>query len=600
MENLFGLHTLLKLGSPFPGGMLLYGSSGCGKSALIAQLSKQMEEKHGLYLIKINCDEWKWMNTDKIKEKIERLIFKSVWHQPSLLIFEDIDHVVGMGDELTPQSSISSLQTSLLLIDQLGKCLQSHFVLAIYSCKDKATLHPSLFKSHLFGQSINLKPPNKKQRSQILDGFIGDEIQDKSALELDDLSGSMEGYSVSDLKAIYTQALQKKAIRKMKSTDQCDSTLQKQDFEVVLKTFKPLSLTKAKLEESTVLWQSIGGMKNAKEIIMQTLKWPTKYARIFDSSPLRLRSGILLYGYPGCGKTMLASAVAKECGLNFISIKGPELLNKYIGQSEKSVRDVFERAKSATPCVLFFDEFESIAPRRGHDNSGVTDRVVNQFLTEMDGAEGLKGVYVLAATSRPDLIDPALLRPGRLDKAVLCDIPSEEDRLEIIESIVSSSIEIHPSVSKINLARDMVGFSGADIQGLLYSSQLLAINERLDKKAFSSLVTDSTAIEMDKIMIHGDITENRMREHFSGMFKNRKRDEDRPSNNLESVSFRNGCLIYNLINQIIVYPSHLKSVMHTTRPSILEAERRRLEEIYKKFSGKGYTPDNVGSKSSYA
>ena len=540
MENLFGLHTLLKLGSPFPGGMLLYGSSGCGKSALIAQLSKQMEEKHGLYLIKINCDEWKWMNTDKIKEKIERLIFKSVWHQPSLLIFEDIDHVVGMEDELTPQSSISSLQTSLLLIDQLGKCLQSHFVLAIYSCKDKATLHPSLFKSHLFGQSNNLKPPNKKQRSQILDGFIGDEIQDKSALELDDLSGSMEGYSVSDLKAIYTQALQKKAIRKMKSTDQCDSTLQKQDFEVVLKTFKPLSLTKAKLEESTVLWQSIGGMKNAKEIIMQTLKWPTKYARIFDSSPLRLRSGILLYGYPGCGKTMLASAVAKECGLNFISIKGPELLNKYIGQSEKSVRDVFERAKSATPCVLFFDEFESIAPRRGHDNSGVTDRVVNQFLTEMDGAEGLKGVYVLAATSRPDLIDPALLRPGRLDKAVLCDIPSEEDRLEVIESIVSSSIEIHPSVSKINLARDMVGFSGADIQGLLYSSQLLAINERLDKKAFSSLVTDSTAIEMDKIMIHGDITENRMREHFSGMFKNRKRDEDRTSNNLESVSFRNG------------------------------------------------------------
>ncbi len=600
MENLFGLHTLLKLGSPFPGGMLLYGSSGCGKSALIAQLSKQMEEKHGLYLIKINCDEWKWMNTDKIKEKIERLIFKSVWHQPSLLIFEDIDHVVGMEDELTPQSSISSLQTSLLLIDQLGKCLQSHFVLAIYSCKDKATLHPSLFKSHLFGQSINLKPPNKKQRSQILDGFIGDEIQDKSELELDDLSGSMEGYSVSDLKAIYTQALQKKAIRKMKSTDQCDSTLQKQDFEVVLKTFKPLSLTKAKLEESTVLWKSIGGMKNAKEVIMQTLKWPTKYARIFDSSPLRLRSGILLYGYPGCGKTMLASAVAKECGLNFISIKGPELLNKYIGQSEKSVRDVFERAKSATPCVLFFDEFESIAPRRGHDNSGVTDRVVNQFLTEMDGAEGLKGVYVLAATSRPDLIDPALLRPGRLDKAVLCDIPSEEDRLEIIESIVSSSIEIHPSVSKINLARDMVGFSGADIQGLLYSSQLLAINERLDKKAFSSLVTDSTAIEMDKIMIHGDITENRMREHFSGMFKNRKRDEDRTSNNLESVSFRNRCLIYNLINQIIVYPSHLKSVMHTTRPSILEAERRRLEGIYKKFSGKGYTPDNVGSKSSYA
>src|ERR1700732_5498386 len=170
------------------------------------------------------------------------------------------------------------------------------------------------------------------------------------------------------------------------------------------------------------------GLNETRRVLLETLEWPIKYAPIFQHSKLRLRSGLLLYGYPGCGKTLLASAVASQFGMNFISVKGPELLNKYIGASEQSVRELFERAQSARPCVLFFDEFESIAPKRGHDSTGVTDRVVNQMLTQLDGAEGLEGVYVLAATSRPDLADPALLRPGRLDKSLLCDMPNRGDR----------------------------------------------------------------------------------------------------------------------------------------------------------------------------
>lgn len=210
------------------------------------------------------------------------------------------------------------------------------------------------------------------------------------------------------------------------------------------------------------------------------LLWPSRYPQIFAQSPIRHRSGLLLYGHPGCGKTMIASSLAKECNLNFISVKGPELLNKYIGQSEKGVRDVFERAGAASPCLLFFDEFDSIAPRRGHDNSGVTDRVVNQLLTEMDGAEGLrKGVYILAATSRPDLIDPALLRPGRLDKAVLCGVPSIDERVEVLQCI-SKTIPLHEEVNLENIARDTEGFSGADLQGYLYSAQLLAIHQEME------------------------------------------------------------------------------------------------------------------------
>jgi peroxin-1 len=215
-------------------------------------------------------------------------------------------------------------------------------------------------------------------------------------MNLEDVAGRMDGYSLGDVKLFHDAVVKASTIRHIQTND--EHTITDLDFQKAFESFKPFSQTSSKTESSTVEWISVGGMTKTKEMLLQTLKWPTMYPQIFQHCPLRLRSGILLYGYPGCGKTMLASAVAKECGLNFISVKGPELLNKYIGQSEKQVRDLFERARQCAPCCLFFDEFDSIAPTRGHDNSGVTDRVVNQLLTEMDGAQGLQGVYVLAAT----------------------------------------------------------------------------------------------------------------------------------------------------------------------------------------------------------
>src|SRR5271155_2834440 len=229
----------------------------------------------------------------------------------------------------------------------------------------------------------------------------------------------------------------------LKSTKIC---LSHEDFTSALKGFTPASLRNVTLQTSTTTFDSIGGLKETRKILLETLQYPTTYAPIFAQCPLRLRSGLLLYGYPGCGKTLLASAVAGECGLNFISVKGPEILNKYIGASEKSVRDLFERAQAAKPCVLFFDEFDSIAPKRGHDSTGVTDRVVNQMLTQMDGAEGLDGVFVLAATSRPDLIDPALLRPGRLDRSLLCDMPDRNDRVDILKAVSKGKLKMSEEV----------------------------------------------------------------------------------------------------------------------------------------------------------
>lgn len=209
------------------------------------------------------------------------------------------------------------------------------------------------------------------------------------------------------------------------------------DVQTALSGFVPASQQSLSLgQKPTVTWREIGGLAKVKQTLIETLELPSKYARLFNKVPIKLRSGLLLYGPPGSGKTMLGNAVAAQCGLNFIAVKGPELLNKYIGASEQNVRDLFARAAAAAPCCLFFDEFESIAPKRGGDSTGVTDRVVNQFLVQLDGVESRNGVYVLGASSRPDLIDPALLRPGRLDKCIYCPLPeTPEDRFEILKAV---------------------------------------------------------------------------------------------------------------------------------------------------------------------
>ncbi|KAJ1937375.1 Peroxisome biosynthesis protein pex1, partial [Kickxella alabastrina] len=288
-----------------------------------------------------------------------------------------------------------------------------------------------------------------------------------------------EGFLPGDLAAVYARAAHEATMRVLANGSGDDVRVTASDLQRALAGFKPRAMRGVQTQTSTTRWADIGGLADTRRQLRETLELPTRYAAVFASSPLRLRSGILLYGFPGCGKTMLASAVARECGLNFIGVKGPELLSKYIGSSEQAVRDLFARAAAAAPCVLFFDEFDAIAPRRGHDNTGVTDRVVNQFLTEMDGAEGLHGVYVLAATSRPDLIDPALLRPGRLDKAFLCAMPGAQDRAAILERH-AAKITVGAAVDWVTLAGRTERFTGADLQALVYNAFLEAVHERVD------------------------------------------------------------------------------------------------------------------------
>jgi peroxin-1 len=446
------------------------------------------------------------------------------------------------------------------------------------------------------------------------DGFILDHT-----LDLLDIADSVDGYMPADLSVLVSRARNEAMFRTINSPSNKDSDpfiLSPLDFESAMKGFIPANLRNVPLQKSTTTFASIGGLKETRKVLLETLEYPTRYAPLFAKCPLRLRSGLLLYGYPGCGKTLLASAVAGECGLNFISVKGPEILNKYIGASEKSVRDLFERAQAAKPCVLFFDEFDSIAPKRGHDSTGVTDRVVNQLLTQMDGAEGLSGVYVLAATSRPDLIDPALLRPGRLDKALLCDLPNLEDRVDILKAMIKK-VRVEEEFEQLDedmfeLASRMEGFSGADLQALVSNAQLEAIHEVLhdqdlnrsnttangNKKAgISSFVQfrfgapDPSA----KRSRHGaetraaELAENaRILAKFEALRAAKtKAKQARRSDGAGGAGVGDGAHGQEKSEnkEVVVRWEHLVKALAGTRASISREERSRLGRIYREFVG---------------
>eukprot|EP01127_Copromyxa_protea_P018448 TRINITY_DN5821_c0_g1_i1.p1 TRINITY_DN5821_c0_g1~~TRINITY_DN5821_c0_g1_i1.p1 ORF type:complete len:1262 (-),score=342.89 TRINITY_DN5821_c0_g1_i1:78-3863(-) len=367
--------------------------------------------------------------------------------------------------------------------------------------------------------------------------------------------------------------------------------------------FTPLSLKGVPLFKSTVSWNDIGGLWEVKKALKETIEWPTRYSFLYKSSPLRNRSGLMLYGPPGCGKTQLACAVAKECGLNFITVKGPELLNKYIGASEEAVREKFVMAQMSKPCVLFFDEFDSIAPRRGHDNTGVTDRVVNQFLTALDGVESLDGVYVLAATSRPDLIDPALLRPGRLDKCLYLGIPTTEELADIFKS-QTRNLTLDESVDFLEIAKNCENFTGADTQALIYNAQLESIHNKLDHTSGSSSKAENEeeSLKFSVLKMNGEkisLTSEKklaIEQRLKVMTKNVFESPETKQN--FGVSENTKEKEKETKSACVVTRQHFMNALKNFTPSLPDKERLRYESIYQTFmaSKGGDFADTSGPK----
>ncbi|KAJ5501272.1 ATPase AAA-type core [Penicillium expansum] len=512
--------------------ILLTGGLGAGKTALTHLLAHRLRRDHLFNVKYFSCrklvtDETRISN---IKETLNRLFMSASWCArlggQSVVILEDLDKLCPAETELQVGGDNGrSRQNSEVICSMVREyCALNSSVVLLATAQAKESLNNVIIGGHVVREIINMRAPDKEGRRRVLEKLTSEDKPTESSnghvraissstqdswldpsnpgsrpsssggdgfvigrdVEYLELAGKTDGYMPGDLVLLVARARNEALIRSVSDLTATSKmiTLGLEDFESALKDFTPASLRNVTLTSSTTTFSSVGGLFETRKMLLETLQYPTKYAPIFAQCPLRLRSGLLLYGFPGCGKTMLASAVAGECGLNFISVKGPEILNKYIGASEKSVRDLFERAQAARPCVLFFDEFDSIAPKRGHDSTGVTDRVVNQLLTQMDGAEGLSGVYVLAATSRPDLIDPALLRPGRLDKSLLCGMPNHADRVDIIRS-VSEKLKMSDEVTSRlgDIAAETEGFSGADLQAVVYNAHLEAVHDALGDRS---------------------------------------------------------------------------------------------------------------------
>ncbi|KAF7321379.1 putative peroxisomal biogenesis AAA ATPase pex1 [Mycena kentingensis (nom. inval.)] len=495
--------------------LLLTGRSGSGKTSIVRAVTAKLQNSGTRsFTLYIDVSRFSTQPLPVVKALLAFWLEKAAWHRPSVLVLDNLEKLVGVEVEHTDSfrtRQIAEIFITLFSSSARATHLNTRGVILIATAASPAALHPRLKRAHIFEESLSIPSPNKNARkegstlsprlfvfylhiSQIILRMVQERLGTARDLQLDlasspnyaAIASQTEGYSAVDLQDLVARAIHQVAMRAL--ADGGPPLLSRQDFELAQVDFVPLSLRETKLQKSETSWADIGGLEETRKILRETLEWPTKYGPIFAQSPLRLRSGLLLYGYPGCGKTLLASAVAKECGLNFISVKGPEILNKYIGASEQSVRDLFERASAAKPCVLFFDEFDSIAPKRGHDSTGVTDRVVNQMLTQMDGAEGLDGVYVLAATSRPDLIDSALLRPGRLDKSLLCDMPNADDRKDILRA-VSRKVQLSPDINLDEIASATEGFSGADLQALVYNAHLEAVNSSLSRSDVPTTVS---------------------------------------------------------------------------------------------------------------
>ncbi|KAG7393133.1 Peroxisome biosynthesis protein pex1 [Phytophthora pseudosyringae] len=503
----------------------------------------------------VECRNLRGLKMESVKSRLNELFEEAAAHAPALIVLDNLDALVPEEDESAGAANEQSRRIAELLLvrmtqncqrmwkttvelkmsfqreyetikglsdkqkqharkkllETVGNAMQSKSVAVVAAARADTSIHKTLRGCGLFDRPIQVTSPDAERRETLIREMLQMKVDNANstgkgatdsrqigvdpAIDFGLLSSLTEGYSLRDLSSATDRALhqmfKRHAVLQPNKRSNVTHKVQQSDFVDGIEDFQPTALIGVDLFKSSVKWSDVGGLQHVRTVLKDTLELPTRYAKLYDNTPIKLPAGMLLYGPPGCGKTLLASAVAHECGLNFISVKGPEVLNKYIGASEQAIRDLFARAGSAAPSVLFLDEFDSIAPRRGADNTGVTDRLVNQLLTFLDGVEARKGVYVLAATSRPDMIDPALLRPGRLDKSLYCGFPNEEERLDILRAVSKDmelsddALEYLPEIAK---APKSAHFSGADLQAIMYSAQLELVHEKLDGND-SNLIT---------------------------------------------------------------------------------------------------------------
>ncbi|TPX47378.1 hypothetical protein CcCBS67573_g10257 [Chytriomyces confervae] len=462
----------IKHGIKPPRGVLLYGPPGTGKTLIARAIASET----GAHVIVINGPEIISKFYGETEERLRAIFREAEENAPAIIFIDEIDSLCPKRDDSATDLEKRVVTTLLTLMDGSdlsGKQL-ANGVIVMAATNRPNHLDDALRRPGRFDREVEIGIPNASDRQQILHTLLRNTPHSLSPENVAEISGAAHGFVGADLAAICKEAGMR-TIRRVVQTNGSENV------SINLEDMKN-ALAVVLLEVPNVRWTDIGGQEDIKQRIKEAVEWPLKHPEAFSRFKIRPPKGILMYGPPGCSKTLMAKALATEAGLNFLAVKGPELFSKWVGESEKAVRDIFKKARAASPSVIFFDEIDAIAVRRGNDNGSVSDRVLSQLLNEMDGIEPLVNVTVIAATNRPDILDSALLRPGRMDRILYVSPPDYESRLQIFK-IRIAKMTCANDVDCEALALKTEGYSGAETVSVCQEAAMCAMEENPDAEA---------------------------------------------------------------------------------------------------------------------
>jgi len=474
-----------RLGIEPPKGVLMHGPPGTGKTLLAKAVANESEANFVL----LNGPEIMSKFYGESEKKLRNIFEDAEKNAPSIIFIDELDAIAPKREDVQGEVErrvVSQLLTMMDGLNNRGK------VVVLAATNRVNSIDPALRRPGRFDREIGINVPDKEGRLAILKIHTRGMPLTKS-VKLEELAALTHGFVGADLEALAKEAAMS-VLRPYLPRLKLDGEepipqdilekliIKHKDFLEALKTVRPSAMREVLVETPNVGWSDVGGLDNVKMELKEAVEWPMKHPESFKRLGIRPSRGILLYGPPGTGKTLLAKAVAKESEANFIQVKGPSLLSMWVGKSEEGVRKIFERARQVAPCIIFFDEIDSLAGKRGAEHGQkVTERVLNQLLAEMDGLEDLKDILVVAATNRPDLLDAAVLRPGRFDRILLVSSPEEKGRLEILK-VHTSKMPLAKDINLNEFAKKTEGYTGADIEALVREAAMLALRESIDSK----------------------------------------------------------------------------------------------------------------------
>ncbi|RKP17852.1 AAA ATPase [Rozella allomycis CSF55] len=468
-----------------PKGVLMFGPPGTGKTLI----ARAVANETGAFFYLINGPEIMSKMAGESESNLRKAFEEAEKNSPSIIFIDEIDSIAPKRDKTNGEVERRIVSQLLTLMDGLKS--RSN-VVVIGATNRPNSIDPALRRFGRFDREIDIGVPDATGRLEIL-RIHTKNMKLADDVDLEKLAAETHGYVGADMASLCSEAAMQQIREKMELIDLEEETIDAEvldslsvsmdNFRYALGVSNPSALRETVVEVPTTTWDDIGGLENVKRELQETVQYPVEHPEKFLKFGMSPSKGVLLYGPPGTGKTLLAKAIANECQANFISIKGPELLTMWFGESEANVREIFDKARAAAPCVMFFDELDSIAKARGSsagDAGGAGDRVLNQLLTEMDGMNAKKNVFVIGATNRPDQIDSALMRPGRLDQLIYIPLPDEQSRISILKSALRKS-PLDKNVDLTYIAKLTHGFSGADLTEICQRACKLAIRENIEK-----------------------------------------------------------------------------------------------------------------------